>query len=608
MSSATEGARPAARLALDGKREHEVTPLLVGSNIEAGEEVVAALLSERLRNPRFLGPAEPTTGTPPPWTPAPVVARHARTVELTPGLALSGDASQLLARIGPGRDVSIGQSPVWISAGERLVVSLWALAQEGPATLAVGVRPGRISGPDHASAELSIDAPHWSCYEVELEIPETDDEALFFVRLVGVGAVWLDQVHLRPPDGVLRRETVDRVAELRPGAIRFPGGCLSSAYDWRAGTGPWERRPVRHDPVWGDRLDYGFGTDELLELCQEVGAVPHLTIPLGGSTIDDARDWPAYVADWYRRRDLEPPLVYWHVGNEQWGFWEIGRTSAARYAAVLREWSPLIRAAYPQARIVALGPAEGLGESYEPDGDPWRRTLLDEARDSFDLLAVQHYGLAWGWSEEPAAYAASLRAAAGEVVADVAATVADIRASAPEKRVALSEWNLWSNATTPQRGYREPADGAHVLFAALVLNGLMRVGPEVELANHYSLLNWFGVIASSGRDVVSSPVATALRWYREALPARLVALPTADVAEHLDVACLEGAGGVALFAVNSSHDQPLALEVEGLGASAAAETIAAEAPRAPASERLARVDGSTVELPPLSLTRIRVRR
>lgn len=98
----------------------------------------------------------------------------------------------------------------------------------------------------------------------------------------------------------LRKDLVDKLADLKPSFVRFPGGCIVEEgdfqhwYDWRRTVGPKERReciwnrwgrPERPDdgkgsPYWET---FAVGYYEYFVLCEEIGAEP-LPICLSGLT------------------------------------------------------------------------------------------------------------------------------------------------------------------------------------------------------------------------------------------------------------------------------------------------------------------------------------
>ena len=63
------------------------------------------------------------------------------------------------------------------------------------------------------------------------------------------------------------RETLSNEKKLKPGVIRYPGGCFADQYDWRDGVGPRDKRKYESNH---------FGTDEFVSFCKMVGAEPYL--------------------------------------------------------------------------------------------------------------------------------------------------------------------------------------------------------------------------------------------------------------------------------------------------------------------------------------------
>src|SRR5262249_49411045 len=151
--------------------------------------------------------------------------------------------------------------------------------------------------------------------------------------------------------------------------------------------------------------------------------------------------------------------------------------------------------------------------------------------------------------------------------------------------LALTEWNLWSEARSPRHGYAEPGDAAHVIYTALTLNWLIRLGERVELANHYSLANWFGAIRAAGPVAEATAVADVLRWYGQALPAVVRSADCVPDCEQLDAVFLDHPDGPCMILVNSSARTPIrvALPTE-LGEELDMQTISAPDPLSTAKE------------------------
>ena len=100
---------------------------------------------------------------------------------------------------------------------------------------------------------LPASGSQWNRVSVTLTPTATDAKARLRVLLTAPGSVDLDVVSLFPketwqqrPQG-LRADLVQWLADLKPGFVRFPGGCivegrdLSKRYQWKNTIGPPER-------------------------------------------------------------------------------------------------------------------------------------------------------------------------------------------------------------------------------------------------------------------------------------------------------------------------------------------------------------------------------
>lgn len=97
--------------------------------------------------------------------------------------------------------------------------------------------------------------------------------------------IWVGEKSKIPNYNGIRKALVDNLKNLKPGVIRYPGGCFADQYDWRDGVGPRDRRPTRVN-FWADTrykttkayedLQDGpqkyesnhFGTDEFVAFCK----------------------------------------------------------------------------------------------------------------------------------------------------------------------------------------------------------------------------------------------------------------------------------------------------------------------------------------------------
>jgi len=582
---------------------------LLGQNLELAGDTMAGLLSDRLENGRFLGPPVPGTGLAPGWQPAFTNNYAGIAFDLTEGLSHSGLWSQMLHNTSDRSHIGMLQTGRWVRSGEKLQVTLWAMCRSRPVSLCVGLRPLAARAPDYARATINVDRAYWSEYRVVLEVPSDDAQCVFYCTVEERGRVWIDQIQLAPEgNGLVRPDLVDEMRSLDVPVLRFPGGCVSTNYHWRLGTGARDLRPTLPDPVFKWTMRYEFGTDEYLALCEDMGIQPHITVNIGSGTPAEAHEWARYCADWYREQQLPLPTMYWQIGNEHYGAWELGNMTGAMYADALRAYVPGIRAAYSRARIIALGPE--TGEVLDPDERlPWRAPVLDGAADQVDLVAIQNYASAW--DDDATVRMAQAIQGAASMEAQLRKAAEDCRRREPNMRVAVTEWNLWRQALHYDGlGFLEPYDAVHGLFVSSALHGFCRLQPGLELANFYHLLNPMGLFISRGAEIVRTSSADVFALYRPAFPGQLLAVgvETPDIVEGvgaIDALALRTADADWLYVSNRSPTQEALVAVQGIEPTAT-RLLHGEHPDRPLVEDAADMVGADLRLPPLSIARLGV--
>ena len=198
----------------------------------------------------------------------------------------------------PGRAgvANTGFDGIRLDAGARYDVSLYARATDwsGPASLTV-----TLELPDGTPAgSLSLDGPgpdgEWKKLEGVITADRAADRARLVVTTAGRGTLGLDMVSLFPQDtwrgrkNGLRKDLVQAIADLKPGFLRFPGGCiahghgLDNVYRWKDTVGDIaERKPNWN--LWGYHQTYGLGYFEYFQLCEDLGALALPVLPVGVS-------------------------------------------------------------------------------------------------------------------------------------------------------------------------------------------------------------------------------------------------------------------------------------------------------------------------------------
>jgi alpha-N-arabinofuranosidase len=248
------------------------------------------------------------------------------------------------------------------------------------------------------SADLKNFTGNWQKHSATLHPKDTDAAARLAVTVVGKGALDLDFISLFPQHtwknrpGGLRADMVQALADLHPGFMRFPGGCivegstLERRYRWKDTIGPVEDRKLLinrwnyeflHRPTPDYYQSFGLGFFEFFQMCDDIGAQPLPIINCGMACqfntaelcpleelqpyIQDALDLIEFAngpADsvWGAKRVAMGHSEPFHmkmlgVGNEQWGQQYIDRYT--KFAAAIKE-------KYPEIQLVsAAGPDPG---------------------------------------------------------------------------------------------------------------------------------------------------------------------------------------------------------------------------------------------------------
>jgi hypothetical protein len=145
------------------------------------------------------------------------------------------------------------------------------------------------------SVHLTNSSSEWKKIKAVLHPNETDAHAKLYVLLEGQGSVDFDMISLFPErtwknrPGGLRADMVQMLADLKPGFVRFPGGCivegsqLERRYQWKKTIGPVEDRALvinrwnyefLHRPAPDYFQSFGLGFFEFFQMCEDIGAQP----------------------------------------------------------------------------------------------------------------------------------------------------------------------------------------------------------------------------------------------------------------------------------------------------------------------------------------------
>ncbi len=329
------------------------------------------------------------------------------------------------------------------------------------------------------------------------------------------GGIWTD-------DGSrLREDTLDLITQLNPPLIRYPGGNFASGYHWEDGIGPKEKRPKRHDVAWQTEESNQIGTDEFLSFCETIHAEPCLVVNDGSGSPEEAARWVAYCnspsdTEQGSRRALnghpQPYRVkYWGVGNEVWGAWQIGTTSAEEYVKRAAKFIKVMKEVDPDIKIIAVG-NNPLTDAPDDPAALWNQTVLKGLRGSIDYLSWHIYQPEKsGWREfyDPLALFQAVCAASIDIENIIERVDKQIKQYADGYPImqAVDEWNLW----LPPR--EKNVSMHHVtytmrdaLYISSVLAVFQRYGSSVGMANLAQMVNVLPLIQTNDANAIATSI------------------------------------------------------------------------------------------------------
>ena len=300
-----------------------------------------------------------------------------------------------------------------------------------------------------------------------------------------------------------RRDVLGLLRPLGIPVLRWPGGNFASNYHWADGVGPRKDRPARTELAWGGVEPNHFGTDEFLAYCAELGAAPYICLNMGTGTLEEALAWveycnlaaKSYWADQRRHNGHEEPygVVYWGLGNEMYGEWQVGQLSAAEYVSEARRWARAIRRLDPSVKLVSCG-LSGWSD--------WDRAVADGLASLVDLHSLHIYtGSSDYWTNVLTPHQAE-RAIRYTSAALSEAAYNQRLAAAP--RIAYDEWNVWYR--TADGTLEERYDWSDALAVATYLNIFVRHSDWVAMANLAQLVNAIAPVVTSPATAATQPI------------------------------------------------------------------------------------------------------
>ncbi|MEI6946092.1 alpha-L-arabinofuranosidase C-terminal domain-containing protein [Paraflavisolibacter sp. H34] len=243
----------------------------------------------------------------------------------------------------------------------------------------------------------------WHKQSASFHATASEPKAKLNVWFEGPGVIDLDMISLFPEDtwkgrpGGMRADMIQLLADMKPGFVRFPGGCivegydLSQRYQWKNTIGPLEERQLKinrwnfefaHRPAPDYFQTFGLGFYEYFQLCEDIGAEPLPILNCGmACQFNTAEVVPLDQLDPYVQDALDlvefangPATSKWGsvrakmghpapfnlkmmgVGNENWG---------PQYLERLAVFTKALKDKYPDIRLVNSSGTDPDGERFD---------------------------------------------------------------------------------------------------------------------------------------------------------------------------------------------------------------------------------------------------
>ena len=316
-----------------------------------------------------------------------------------------------------------------------------------------------------------------------------------------------------------RTDVIEAMRRIKVPVLRWPGGCFVSSYHWKKAVGPV--RTPSFDKAWRVEDPNSFGTDEFVKLCGKIGCEPYFCTNAGTGTAEEMSDWVEYcnldcqgefAAMRISNGCPEPHHVrYWSIGNENYGFWEIGAKGADEWAHLVVEAAKMMKHVDPKIQLSAAALSD----------TDWNVKLLKAAGEYIDWISIHSYWNLMANENKFATYEQSM-AYTKDLEQDIRKVRGLLTAFGLEKRIriAFDEWNLrgWHHPgvhtiqqADKKEDYIKPRDlndrnqdytMADAVFTACFLNTLNRNSDIVGMAGFAPVVNTRGCIYTYDGGVV----------------------------------------------------------------------------------------------------------
>ncbi|WFA01718.1 alpha-L-arabinofuranosidase C-terminal domain-containing protein [Limosilactobacillus fermentum] len=404
--------------------------------------------------------------------------------------------------------------------------------------------------------------------------------------------LWVGENSTIPNTKGIRNDVLALLKQLEPPVLRWPGGCYADTYHWRDGIGPRDQRLVSFNENFGtyESDQHQFGTDEFMQLCEELGAQPWTNVNLLSGTVAEMRDWMEYVNRSEEttlskeRAQNGHPQPYnawmWGLGNEVWAGG--GTMDPATYMSEYRRFASAMpsftHSVFEKTKMYAIvsGPDSNKPREAVKWTEDFFKELAKYRQPKIDGYDMHFYN--WniddqddtptdftkeGWQrvidgcfelEDLIKAQASLLRNGLELINE---PEGKLDQKLTDVDLIVGEWGNWHySAFTARPALQQQVSMRDVITTALTLDILQRNCDKVTMACNAQTINVLNSLAlTKGDKIVATPNFDVFMMYKDHRDAQALAVPRQDSESQVDTfASLKGAK-VCVNLVNASYDE-----------------------------------------------------
>lgn len=331
-----------------------------------------------------------------------------------------------------------------------------------------------------------------------------------------------------PNKNGIRLDVMDALKKLKVPVLRWPGGCFADTYHWKDGIGKKSERPSMLNIWWGNvKEDNSFGTNEFLNMCEELGAEPYLSGNVGSGTPQELADWVKYTThpngsspmpDLRAKNGRPNPwnVRIWGLGNEAWGCG--GNMTVEHYADVYRQYATFMTDWSNTNKIYRV--ASGASD----DDYKWTEVLMQKLpKNMFDALGLHHYSVI-NWDKKGSStdyseseyFSSMTQALFMEELVTKHSAIMDKYDPKKTKALAVDEWGGWYDVVQGTNGafLFQQNTMRDAMIAGSTLNIFNNHCDRVKMANLAQIINVLqAVILTNDEKLVLTPTYHVMEMY-----------------------------------------------------------------------------------------------